>query len=88
MDRKTGSTLDRGHIMGKGAIMYQVTIFDVDGAIVYREQFMNHQDAMIFMVDTTLSNINITTAMGRNLKTKATHWELTQRTQDGSPVPS
>lgn len=88
MDRKTGSTLDRGHIMGKGAIMYQVTIFDVDGAIVYLEKFSNRQDAMIFMVDTALSNANITTATGRNLKTKATHWQLSQRTQDGSLVPN
>ncbi len=56
--------------------MYQVTLFDADGAIVQVEHFSSHQDALRWMIDYALHR-----------RKGATSWQLSQRTRKGGLVP-
>jgi hypothetical protein len=63
--------------------MYQVTLFDDDGAIVGIEHFTHWTDAMTFMVK--LGQLFLQAPL--NLYPGATQWQLSQRTRDQGLVP-
>lgn len=54
--------------------MYQVTLFDIDGAILHREQFKHQTDAIEWMV--AGSTGSFTDSLG--LQVKPVEWELTK----------
>jgi len=54
--------------------MYQVTLFDKDGAILHREEFQYQTDAIEWMV--AGSTGSFTDDLG--LQVKPTEWELTK----------
>lgn len=62
--------------------MYQVTLYDVDGAVVKVEQFSNHGQAIDYMVAGALNTKRLT-----NLRGKPVTWELSQRTKKQGLVP-